>query len=235
VRIAEDMRQSAVFFGYPDTSPGKGGIDCIGTGFLWNTRGAPYLVTAKHLALEVRDDPFLIRLNKRAGTSDNLPVDGVQWFHHPESTVDVSVIPFLVPRSAGYENTYIQPKFIMTNDKMKRYDIGVGSLVYTVGLFRLLAGEKRNSQRRVPPCLLLNNCSRHPVHRFMSCPLGTISKRSRLEVCLEDRLQYELERTLHLRISSHYALLFASPQGLWDSQLFTWATLPCFRRMSLFQ
>ena len=46
-------------------------------------------------------------------------------------------------------------------------------------------------------CLLLNNCSGHPVDRFMSCPLGTISKRSRLEVCLEDRLQYELERTLH--------------------------------------
>ena len=37
----------------------------------------------------------------------------------------------------------------------------------------------------------------HPVDCFMRCPLGTISKRSRLEVCLEDRLQYELERPLH--------------------------------------
>jgi hypothetical protein len=46
-------------------------------------------------------------------------------------------------------------------------------------------------------CLVLNNCLRHPVDRFMSCPLGTISKRARLEVGLEDRLQYELERTLH--------------------------------------
>ena len=46
-------------------------------------------------------------------------------------------------------------------------------------------------------CLVLNNRSGYPVDRFMSCPLGTISKRSRLEVCLEDRLQYELERTLH--------------------------------------
>ena len=46
-------------------------------------------------------------------------------------------------------------------------------------------------------CFLLNDCSGHPVDRFMSCPLGTISKRSRLEVCLEDRLQYELERPLH--------------------------------------
>ena len=45
--------------------------------------------------------------------------------------------------------------------------------------------------------LVLNNCLRHPVDRFMSCPLGTISKRARLEVGLEDRLQYELERALH--------------------------------------
>src|SRR3954452_15935019 len=46
-------------------------------------------------------------------------------------------------------------------------------------------------------CLLLNDCSGHSVDRFMSCPLGTISKRAWLEVSLEDRLQYELERTLH--------------------------------------
>src|SRR6266481_5043601 len=50
-------------------------------------------------------------------------------------------------------------------------------------------------------CLLLNNRSGYPVDRFMSCPLGTISKRSRLEVCLENRLQHELERTLHHSIS----------------------------------
>src|SRR5271169_4150681 len=46
-------------------------------------------------------------------------------------------------------------------------------------------------------CFLLSNCSGHQVDRFMRCPLGTVSKRSRLEVCLEDRLQYELECPLH--------------------------------------
>jgi hypothetical protein len=55
-----------------------------------------------------------------------------------------AAIPFFVPARAGYENTYIQQKFMMTDQKMKDYDVGVGSLVYTVGLFRLLAGEKRN-------------------------------------------------------------------------------------------
>ena len=86
MRIAEDMRQSAVFFGYPDKTAGKGGIDCIGTGFFLAYEDAPYFVTAKHLAQEVGDDPFLIRLNRRDGTPDNIPVDGFQWFHHPDPT-----------------------------------------------------------------------------------------------------------------------------------------------------
>ena len=46
-------------------------------------------------------------------------------------------------------------------------------------------------------CLVLNDRSRHTVYRFMSCPLGTVSKRPRLEVRLKDRFQYQLERALH--------------------------------------
>ena len=45
--------------------------------------------------------------------------------------------------------------------------------------------------------LVLNDRSRHTVHRFMGCPLWTVSKRPRLEVRLEDRFQDELERALH--------------------------------------
>jgi hypothetical protein len=44
---------------------------------------------------------------------------------------------------------------------------------------------------------VLPDCSGHSVDRFMSCPLGTISKRAWLKVSFEDRLQYELERILH--------------------------------------
>src|SRR5262245_9573544 len=46
-------------------------------------------------------------------------------------------------------------------------------------------------------CLLLNDCLRHAVDRFMSCLLVTIAKRSRLEVGLKDRLQDELDLSLH--------------------------------------
>ena len=45
--------------------------------------------------------------------------------------------------------------------------------------------------------LALNNRRRHPMHRFMRGTPGTIPVRPRLEVCLEDRLQYEPECTLN--------------------------------------
>src|SRR5215467_1585400 len=46
-------------------------------------------------------------------------------------------------------------------------------------------------------CLMLIDCLGHAVDRFMSCLLRTVSKRPRLEVGLEDRLQDQLERALH--------------------------------------
>src|SRR3954469_5573893 len=45
--------------------------------------------------------------------------------------------------------------------------------------------------------LPLDYCLSHSLDRVMRCPLGPISKRPRLEIRLEDRFEYELERTLH--------------------------------------
>lgn len=70
MRIADDMRKGVVFFGYLDSTPGKGGIDCIGTGFFLIHEGLQYLVTARHLSHELGSNPFLIQLNKNDGTSE---------------------------------------------------------------------------------------------------------------------------------------------------------------------
>src|SRR5438445_5024290 len=53
---------------------------------------------------------------------------------------------------------------------------------------------------RLPPDYRLS----HSLDRIMSCPLGTISKRSRLEIRLEDRLEYELERALHHSVADRW-------------------------------
>src|SRR5262245_42741862 len=49
-------------------------------------------------------------------------------------------------------------------------------------------------------CLALNDRLGYAANRFVGCLLGTVPKRSRLEVSLEDRLQDELERSLHYSI-----------------------------------
>lgn len=145
VRLAEDLRKCVVFIGYPDSTPGRGGITCIGTGFLIGYEGLGHLVTAKHIALDLGRDPFLIRLNKHNGTSQNVTADQVEWHHHPDPTVDVSVVSLHIGQPSPYDATYLESEFLLLSpEQVEIENIGVGNYTYTIGLFRLLSGEKRN-------------------------------------------------------------------------------------------
>ena len=145
VRVPDYVTRSVVFFGFEDAGPGKGGIDCVGTGFLVAHERFGYLVTAAHVATVLGENPFLVRLNKKDGTSQNLHADGVEWFTHPDPTVDVAVIPFAPLAMGDFEALHIP-----TDEGMFRTDhfpgvrIGPGDLTYTTGLFRLMSGERRN-------------------------------------------------------------------------------------------
>jgi hypothetical protein len=145
MRISDDLRKSVVFFGYPDTRPGRGGIDCIGTGFLLRYAGIGYLVTAKHLSHGLGSDPFLIRVNKCDGSSVNLRADQIPWLEHPDPSVDVSAIPMHLGTGSPFDAIYINGDAMMANaEQLKAENVGVGTETYTVGLFRLLSGERRN-------------------------------------------------------------------------------------------
>ena len=64
--------------------------------------------------------------------------------------------------------------------------------------------------------LVLSDRLRDLVDRFMSCPLRAISERSGLEVGLEDRRQYQLERTLHHPVPDRgqgWLVMEAGPTG----------------------
>ena len=145
MRIDDQMRLCVAFFGYPDGTPGKGGIHCIGTGFFIEHSGALYLITAKHLSQELGKDPFLIRLNKHDGTSENLPVDGVDWIEHWDPTVDVAAVPVGLENPLAYNLRCMSSAVHLFKPReFEMSNIGVGNFTYTVGLFRLLSGEKRN-------------------------------------------------------------------------------------------
>jgi len=145
MRISDDFRQTVVFIGYPSSEPEKGGIDCIGTGFLLSYDGYPYLVTVRHVAEYVGGDPFLIRVNRYDGGSDNLPIDGAKWYYDSDPTVDVAVLPFDVLNEQVHWVRFIDDKTeSWWFNKGRKYGIGIGDFCYTIGLFRVLAGNKRN-------------------------------------------------------------------------------------------
>ena len=144
VRISEDLRRSVAFLGVEDDTPDGAGIRCLGTGFLVAYDQCRYLVTVKHVALGIADAPFRIRLNRKDGGSDNVDIDvgDVRWFSHPDPDVDLTVIPFQFDlKAAGYDVLYLagieeRPPGVLGYD--------CGDLTYTIGLFRLLSGKKRN-------------------------------------------------------------------------------------------
>lgn len=151
MRIDEDLRKSVVFLGIADDTPGNGGIHCCGTGFLIGYDTVGYLVTAKHVAQQLNGIPFLVRVNKKDHTSENIHADNVNWFFHPDPSVDVAVIQFHFSRTkTDYDVLYFPDSVLAVGDQIQRDavkahgTIGIGDLTYTIGLFRLMSGEKRN-------------------------------------------------------------------------------------------
>jgi hypothetical protein len=146
LRIEDSVRHTVVFIGYPTEEPNKGGIDCIGTAFLLRHEGFPYLITARHVAEYVERDPFLLRVNKFDGSADNLPIDQAHWYYDPDPTVDVAVLPIagLLQEREHYVRFIDDEKESWWSNKAWKYGVGIGDFCYTVGLFRVLAGNKRN-------------------------------------------------------------------------------------------
>jgi hypothetical protein len=146
MRISDELVRTVVFIGYPSEERGKGGIDCIGTAFLLRYEGQPYLVTVRHVAEYVGGEPFLIRLNRLdADGADNLPIDGAVWFYDTNPEIDVAVLPLDFIDEDKYSIRFIDDaKESWWSNKAWKYGVGIGDFCYTIGLFRVLAGNKRN-------------------------------------------------------------------------------------------
>jgi len=145
MRVDDSVTSSVVFLGIEDDTPSKGGIDCIGTGFLLGYEDVGYLITARHVAKDLHNLPFRIRINKVDGTSGNLDADEIEWTYHPDSNVDLAAIVFhMHGPTHGYECVYIPEELLFDHVLASREGIGIGDICYAVGLFRVLAGRERN-------------------------------------------------------------------------------------------
>jgi hypothetical protein len=139
----------------------KGEFVANGTGFFVGVRISPtdsnsfvYLVTAKHvLKPDVNKKNYyqtvFVRLNRTVGEAEylrfNLFSEGKNKniFVHPDSTVDIAVIP-AAPSPSRYDYKIITDDFITTKDDYKKLNIREGSNVFFTGLFTPFIGEHKN-------------------------------------------------------------------------------------------
>jgi hypothetical protein len=147
MRISDEISRCVFFIGHADS---RGGFSAAGTGFFVGHKKHRYLLTAQHIAHGIGDNPFAIRVNKNDGTSDNILIDPIAdnmpWFVNvDEPDVDLAVMPFDYDlTSGGRTNLFLASDTFATADKRKEWNIGTGDVCYVIGLFRLMAGTKRN-------------------------------------------------------------------------------------------
>lgn len=145
VRINDDIRKCVVYLGLPIVrADEKDDITPQGTGFLvaYGDIGgvaATYIVTARHVARALADVPFAIRLNDKQGNYRLVPVDRGDWVSHSDN--DVAAIRFDIP---AWADAAPFAKYFALPFKIKSKNIGIGDLVYIVGLFNLMHGNDRN-------------------------------------------------------------------------------------------
>jgi hypothetical protein len=147
MRISDNALKSVVFFGVP----GPEGVEYGGTGFLCAYRHQGegkhflYLATAKHVAkaLESHHGTGLyIRANLIKGAATDLPIEHITWTHHPDPTVDLSIVPFgFSARSFDHTHFSLSEVGPFFADPTA---LRCGDVINIVGLFRLRAGSKRN-------------------------------------------------------------------------------------------
>lgn len=148
MRIDDRLLRCVVFIGQSDFE--NGSFHPAGTAFLVAQDDFIHLVTVNHIASSLGDAPFTIRLNKLNGGSEHILYDPedtpLRWFSDEnDPNLDLAVMPFHFDlKGAGYDCLFVPSAMLATKPLREEWNIGVGDLCYTVGLFRLMSGVTRN-------------------------------------------------------------------------------------------
>jgi hypothetical protein len=152
MRIPDDFKKCVTFIGFET----DGGYQFCGTGFFIGMRPAKatafifvYLVTAKHVAVQLAGREFVLRVNKKDGTSQIMkgPAD-FKWHYHPDDAMasDVAVCQFQAPPE--FQNQMdlggVPVECLATDEQIKTNGIGDGDNIVVIGLFAHHQGNVKN-------------------------------------------------------------------------------------------
>lgn len=146
MRVAHDLLSSVAFL----STGSEGDLTHQATAFLMLHKGALYLVTAKHVAESLGDNPYFVRFNRQKGEA-LLPIDfamGTEklfcWFAHPEPSIDLAVLPFPIDIGAQGVVAVALNSEGAVKPGSPTSDAGCGDMCHVIGLFSAMAGKSRN-------------------------------------------------------------------------------------------
>ena len=131
-RVYGDPRATGFFVSVPCESPEL------------SEMAMTYFVTAKHVALDLKEQEICFLINRRGGGGMTVEsVDGHWWFHPDDKTADVAVTQVRLPSYADV--IAISLEHFALPERLNKFHIGIGDEVFAVGLFTPAAGVARNA------------------------------------------------------------------------------------------
>jgi hypothetical protein len=132
---------------------------------------AVYAVTARHVIEKIEERTtgrkVYLRMNLRNSEAECISTYAEDWHFHPtDDTVDVAVLPMKLD---GQDHLACPIEMFVTEDVLWRENIGLGEEIFSVGLFVLHSGTKRNI-----PIIKGGHISAMPEDRINTewCPAG---------------------------------------------------------------
>jgi hypothetical protein len=157
LRIPDRMLKCVCFLYVYGAEEGPERPNFGGTGFFVSMRGEQddtfrhmYLVTAKHVVEESEKfgDLFVRYMTGHSDEMLDAPIIG-EWTFHSDPAVDLAVMyfrsyPLVSEQSPRHPIPILAPEAVLTDEKQKRYLVGIGDDLAVVGLFTAHPGRKRN-------------------------------------------------------------------------------------------
>jgi hypothetical protein len=144
MRVSDNLLKCTAFVSRDEET-----FDYRGTAFVVSvpfdeTSGCLHLVTAKHVALALRDGEAALVMNAKDGLPRWMKNGMTEWFYHPtDSSVDVAVMPMATTRVAAYDYQDIAVDLFVTPERLLKYGIGIGDETINVGMFKPFLGGTR--------------------------------------------------------------------------------------------
>ena len=148
MRIPDEVRKCVAFVGCNTEKGMRWGGTAFFVGVPTSRAGVQvhYLVTAKHviqkIAEEGSDHQVYLRINKKDNTAEVIKVPVSSWRFHPDDlSSDAAVVSVSIP-DADY--LLVLDDTAISNELLKKMDIGVGDEIFLTGLFVSHIGMQRN-------------------------------------------------------------------------------------------